>query len=301
MVDSGKIIQCLPNFSEGRDLDKIEEIVNAFRRKTGVKLIDYNNDVNLNRTMVILMGEPQSIKNAMLEAMGIAIKIIDIREHKGQHPRMGVVDVVPFIPIKNMSMLEAVNLSKEFAKEAGERFDVPIYLYEKSAIKPERESLSHIRRGEYEGFVEKINRPEWKPDFGPRQLNITAGSTAVGARMPYISLNINLNTDNKKIADSIAKSIRFTSGGLRFCKAIGIKLYNSQLVQICITMTDYNKMSLYKVFEMVKMESKRFGVSIINSKIIGTIPMSALVDSALYYLQVEDFSMEQILENMFME
>ncbi|WP_399549777.1 glutamate formimidoyltransferase [uncultured Clostridium sp.] len=301
MVDKEKIIQCLPNFSEGRDLDKVEKIVNAFRRKEGVKLIDYNNDVYLNRTMVIVMGRPQNVKNAMLEAMDIAIKIIDIRKHKGQHPRMGVVDVVPFIPIKNMSMLEAVNLSREFAKDAGEKFKVPIYLYEKSAIRPKRESLLRIREGEYEGFGEKINRPEWEPDFGPSELNITAGVTAVGARMPYVYLNVNLNTDNKNIADSIAKNIRFSSGGLRFCRAIGVNLYNSQLAQIRINITDYNKMSLYKIFEMIKMESRRFGVSIMNSEIIGTIPMSALVDSALYYLQVEDFSMEQILENTFME
>ncbi|KAJ48859.1 glutamate formiminotransferase [Clostridium tetanomorphum] len=301
MVSKEKVVQCLPNFSEGRDLDKIEKIVNAFRRKEGVKLIDYNNDVNLNRTIVILMGEPQKIKNAVLEAMGIAIEIIDMREHKGQHPRIGAVDVIPFIPLKNMSMLEAVNLSKELAKEAGERFKIPIYLYEKSATRPERESLVNIRRGQYEGMAKKMNRPEWKPDFGPDELNITAGATVVGARMPYIFFNINLDTKNIAVADKIAKNIRFSNGGLRFCKAIGVKIYDNELVQVSIDITDYNTMSLYTVFEMVKMESRRFGVNVISSEIVGLVPMSALLHSALYYLQVDKFSSEQILENTFME
>lgn len=301
MVDGVKIIQCLPNFSEGRDLDKIENIINVFRRREGIKFIDYNCDIDLNRTIAIVMGEPERIKDVVMEAMGVAIENIDMRLHTGQHPRIGAVDVVPFIPIKNMSMLEAVQCSKEFAKEAGERYKVPIYLYEKSATRPERENIANIRRGQYEGMIKKIKRPEWKPDFGPSELNITAGATIVGARMPTIALNINLNTRDKNIADIISKSIRYSSGGLKFCKAIGVKNYNKGLVQICVDMTNYNNTSLYRVMEMVKCEVKRFGVSVVSSEIVGLVPREALIDSALYYLQLDNFSNDQILENTMME
>ncbi|WP_027626829.1 glutamate formimidoyltransferase [Clostridium lundense] len=301
MVDGIKVVQCLPNFSEGRDLNKIENIVNVFRRRDGVKLIDYNNDRDLNRTMVIIMGEPQRVKDVVIEAMGVAIENIDMRIHKGQHPRIGAVDVVPFVPIKNISMLEVVQLSREFAKEVGEKYNVPIYLYERSAARPERENLADIRKGQYEGMMEKIKRPEWKPDFGPSELNITAGATAVGARMPLIAFNINLNTKDEFIAKAISQNIRYSGGGLRFCKAIGVKNCNKGLFTISINMTDYNKTSLYSVFEMVKCEVKRFGVSIINSEIVGLVPTEALIDSALYYLQLDNFSSDQILENIIME
>lgn len=299
MVDGVKIIQCLPNFSEGRDLNKIENIINVFRRRQGIKFIDYVSDIDLNRTVVIIMGEPQRVKDVVIEAMGVAIDNIDMRLHKGEHPRIGALDVVPFIPIKNISMLEAVQLSKEFAKEAGEKYKVPIYLYEKSAARPERENLADIRRGQYEGMMEKIKRPEWKPDFGPSELNITAGATAVGARMPSVAFNINLNTEDKSIGDKIARNIRCSGGGLRFCKAIAMKIKG--LVRISIEMTNCNKTSLYRVFEMVKYEAKRFGVSIVNSEVIGLIPRDSLIDSALYYLQIDNFSMDQILENRIME
>lgn len=301
MVDRKKVVQCLPNFSEGRDLFKIEKIVNVFRRREGVKLIDYDNHVDFNRTIVVLIGEPYRVMDAVLEAIGVAIENIDMRLHKGQHPRIGAVDVVPFIPLKNISMLETVQLSREFGKEAGEKYKVPIFLYEKSASRPERENLANIRRGQYEGMMEKIKRIEWKPDFGPSELNITAGATAVGARMPLIAFNIMLNTKDKAIADNISRNIRCSGGGLRFCKAISVKNYSKEFMYISINMTDYNKTSLYTVFEMVKGEAKRFGVSIVSSEIVGTVPMQALIDTSLYYLQLDNFSMEQILENTIME
>ncbi|KRQ87567.1 hypothetical protein ABG79_00368 [Caloramator mitchellensis] len=296
-----KIVECVPNFSEGIDLDKIEKIVNPFRGKDNVKLLDYKRDADHNRVVVTVVGEPQAVKNAMLEAMGVAIEVIDMRNHKGEHPRMGAVDVVPFIPVKNMTMTEAVELSKEFAKEAAERYNVPIFLYEKSASSPDRENLANIRKGEYEGMFEKIKQPEWKPDFGPTEVHPTAGVTATGARMPLVAFNVNLGTNNIEIANKIAKNVRFLNGGLRYCKAIGIELKDRGIVQVSMNMTDYTKTALYRAFELIKVEARRYGVPVIGSEIIGLLPMEALIDTAVYYLGVEDFSMDQVLENRIME
>jgi glutamate formiminotransferase len=296
-----KIIECVPNFSEGRDLDKIEKIVNPFRGKDGVKLLDYKRDEDHNRVVVTVVGEPQAVKDAMIEAMGVAIELIDMRTHKGQHPRMGAVDVVPFIPVKNVSMTEAVELSKEFAKEASEKYNLPIFLYEKSAQVPERENLAVVRKGEFEGMAEKIKKPEWKPDFGPAEIHPTAGATAVGARMPLVAYNVNLDTDNIAIADKIAKNVRFLSGGLRYCKAIGVELKDRKQVQVSMNMTDYTKTALYRAFELIKIEAKRYGVNVVGSEIVGLVPMEALIDCAAYYLGLEDFSMEQVLESRIME
>jgi glutamate formiminotransferase / 5-formyltetrahydrofolate cyclo-ligase len=296
-----KIIQCVPNFSEGRDLEKIEKIVNPFRAKEGVKLLDYSRDMDHNRVVVTVVGEPQAVKNAMLEAMGVAIEVIDMNEHKGQHPRMGAVDVVPFIPIKNVSMTEAVELSKEFAKEASDRYNLPIFLYEKSATDPQRENLAVVRKGEFEGMAEKVKLPEWRPDLGPAEIHKTAGVTAVGARMPLVAFNVNLDTPNLEIASKIAKNVRFLGGGLRFCKAIGIDLKERGITQVSMNMTDYSKTALYRSFELIKIEAKRYGVNVVGSEIIGLVPMEALIDTAVYYLGVEDFSMEQVLESRIME
>ncbi|MDO6355138.1 glutamate formimidoyltransferase [Caloramator sp. CAR-1] len=296
-----KIVECVPNFSEGRDLDKIEKIVNPFRGKEGVKLLDYSRDVDHNRVVVTVVGEPQAVKEAMLEAMGVAIEVIDMRNHKGEHPRMGAVDVVPFIPVKNMTMTEAVELSKEFAREASEKYNLPIFLYEKSATSPDRENLANIRKGEFEGMFEKIKQPEWKPDFGPQEVHPTAGVTAVGARMPLVAFNVNLGTNNIEIANKIARNVRFLNGGLRYCKAIGVELKDRGIVQVSINMTDYTKTALYRAFELIKVEARRYGVPVIGSEIIGLVPMEALIDTAVYYLGVEDFSMDQILENRIME
>ncbi|CCJ33833.1 glutamate formimidoyltransferase [Caloramator australicus] len=296
-----KIVECVPNFSEGRDLDKIEKIVNPFRGKEGVKLLDYSRDVDHNRVVVTVVGEPQAVKEAMLEAMGVAIEVIDMRNHKGEHPRMGAVDVVPFIPVKNMTMTEAVELSKEFAREASEKYNLPIFLYEKSATSPDRENLANIRKGEFEGMFEKIKQPEWKPDFGPQEVHPTAGVTAVGARMPLVAFNVNLGTNNIEIANKIARNVRFLNGGLRYCKAIGVELKDRGIVQVSMNMTDYTKTALYRAFELIKVEARRYGVPVIGSEIIGLVPMEALIDTAVYYLGVEDFSMDQILENRIME
>lgn len=301
MSNTKKLIQCVPNFSEGRDLQKIERIVNPFRGKDGVKLLDYKRDDDHNRVVVTVVGEPIAVKNAVLEAMEIAIKEIDMTKHQGQHPRMGAIDVVPFIPVKNVSMTEAVELAKELAKEASEKLDLPIFLYEKAATSPQRENLATVRKGEFEGMAEKIKQPEWAPDFGKAEIHPTAGVTAVGARMPLVAFNVNLNTNNIEIANKIAKNVRFINGGLRFCKAIGIELKDRGIVQISMNMTDYTKTALYRAYELIKIEAQRYGVTAIGSEIIGLLPMEAMIDTAVYYLGVEDFSMEQILETNLME
>ncbi len=298
---TAKIIECVPNFSEGRDLDKIEKIVEAFRGKNGVKLLDYKRDIDHNRVVVTVVGEPRGVKDAVLEAIGTAIKLINMTKHQGQHPRMGAVDVVPFIPVKNVTMDEAVELAKETARLASETFGLPIYLYEKAASDPQRENLANIRKGEFEGMEEKIKLPEWKPDYGQAAIHPTAGVTAIGARMPLVAFNVNLNTSRMDIANSIAKNVRFLNGGLRYCKAIGIELKDRGIVQVSMNMTDYTRTALYRAFELIRAEAARYGVTIAGSEIIGLLPMEALIDTAVYYLGVEDFSMDQVLENRLME
>ena len=279
-----KIMECVPNFSEGRDLQKIDKIVAPFRGKQGVKLLDYSNDEDHNRLVVTVVGEPEPLRDAVLEAIGVAVELIDLNHHQGQHPRMGAVDVVPFIPIRNVTMEEAVALSKEVGKEVAKRYNLPVFLYEKSASAPHRENLAAVRKGEFEGMAEKIKQPEWHPDFGLAERHPTAGTVAIGARMPLVAYNINLNTPSLEIAHDIAKKIRFIGGGLRYCKAMGVELKDRGITQVSINMTDYTRTALYRAFELVRVEARRYGVSIVGSEIIGLVPMEALIDTASYYL-----------------
>jgi len=296
-----KILETVPNFSEGRDLDKIEKIVEHFRSKEGVKLLDYQRDEDHNRLVVTVVGEPEALKTAVIEAMGAAIDAVDMRKHEGQHPRMGAVDVVPFIPIRNMTMEEAVAVSKAVAKTASEKYGLPVFLYEGSASRPERKNLSNIRKGQFEGMAEKLKQPEWNPDYGPMEIHPSAGATAVGARMPLVAYNVNLDTDNIDIANDIAKKVRHISGGLRFCKGIGIELKERGIVQVSMNMTDFTKTALYRAFELIKIEARRYGVNVVGSEVIGLVPMEALVDAAVYYMGIENFSMEQVLEARLLE
>ena len=296
-----KIIECVPNFSEGRNIDTIEKIVGSFRGKNGVKLLDYQTDKDHNRMVVTVVGKPAALITTVIEAVGVAIQLIDMRTHQGQHPRMGAVDVVPFIPIKNMSMTEAVDLSKQVAKKVAEKYTLPIFLYAESATRPERRNLANIRKGEFEKMAEKLRRPAWKPDLGGDQIHPTAGVTAIGARMPLVAFNVNLDTDNLNIADQIAKRVRHTSGGLRYCKGIGIELKDRGLVQVSMNMTDFTKTALYRAMELIRIEARRHGVNVVGSEIVGLVPMEALIDSAAYYLGLEDFSMTQVLETRIME
>ena len=214
---------------------------------------------------------------------------------------MGAVDVVPFIPIKNTTTEEAVALSKEVAAQVAERYGVPVFLYEKSATAPHRENLAAIRKGEFEGMAEKIKQPEWKPDFGPAERHPTAGTVAIGARMPLVAYNVNLNTADLSIADAIAKKVRFLGGGLRFCKAMGVELKDRGIVQVSMNLTDFTRTAVYRAHEMVRMEAQRYGVSVVGAEVIGLVPMKALIDCAEYYLGIENFSMDQVLESRIME
>ncbi|MDR1004944.1 MAG: glutamate formimidoyltransferase [Prevotellaceae bacterium] len=296
-----RIIECVPNFSEGRDLQKIDQIIAPFRARKGVKLLDYSNDEDHNRSVVTVVGEPDALKEAVLEAIGVAISVIDLNQHSGQHPRMGAVDVVPFIPIRNVTMDEAIALSREVGAEAATRYGLPVYLYEKSAAAPHRENLAAVRKGEFEGLVDKMKKPEWQPDYGSAAPHPTAGAVAVGARSPLVAYNINLNTPQLCIATDIARKIRFIGGGLRYCKAMGVELKERGITQVSINMTDYTHTALYRAFELVRIEARRYGVSIAGSEIVGLVPMEALIDTASYYLGLENFSIHQVLEVRMME
>jgi len=291
-----KIIECVPNFSEGRDLGKIERIVNVFRAKENVKLLDYSNDKDHNRMVVTVTGDPGAVKDSIVEAVGVAIETIDLAKHEGQHPRIGAADVIPFIPIKNMTIEEADALAKETGKTLAEKYGLPVYFYEKSASAEYRQNLAAIRKGGFEGLVEKMKLPEWKPDCGPDERHPTAGATVTGARMPLIAFNVNLNTTHFEIADKIAKKIRFTGGGLRYCKAMGVDLKERGLMQVSMNLTDYTRTSVYQAVEMIRFEAQRYGVSIAGCELIGLIPLQAVVDVASYYLGLEGFSAKQILE-----
>lgn len=291
-----KWIQCIPNFSEGRDTEKIEQILDVFRGKKGLKLLDYSSDIDHNRSVVTLLGEPEVLKEAMVEAIGVAIEVIDMRKHKGQHPRMGCVDVIPFVPIKNTTIEEADKLAKDVARIASEKYNYPFFLYEYSATQDNRIRLEHIRKGEFENMVEKMQKDSWKPDYGPQTIHITGGVTAIGAREPLIAYNIKLGTNDLEIANKIAREVRHLNGGLRYCKAMGVELKERGIVEVSMNLTDYKQTKLYQVFEMVKMECARYGVSVLGSEIIGMVPLMALSECATYYLGLEDFDIERIIE-----
>jgi glutamate formiminotransferase len=291
-----QIIECVPNFSEGRDKRKVDRITAPFRDRQEVHLLDVQTDADHNRMVVTLIGSPEAVKDAVLDAMEQAVSLIDMRQHKGQHPRMGAVDVVPLIPVREITMDEAVDLSRLLAKEAALRFDLPIFLYERSASADHRRNLAAIRKGQFEGMAEKIKEPQWRPDFGPARVHPTAGATAVGARPPLVAFNVNLGTGDLAVADAIAKKIRFIGGGLRHCKAMGVSLEDRGIVQVSMNMTDFARTALYQAVEMIRIEARRHGVAVVGSEVVGLVPMQALIDCAAYYMGLEDFGMDQVLE-----
>lgn len=292
-----QIMECIPNFSEGRDLEKVEKIVSAFRGKENVKLLDYSSDKDHNRSVVTVVGEPEALKDAMIEAIGLAVELIDMTKHEGQHPRMGCVDVVPFVPVRNCTMDDADRIAKEVALAASQRFGQPFFLYEYSASAPHRENLAAVRKGQFEGMAEKMKDPLWKPDFGPDTIHPTGGVTAIGARPALVAYNINLDTADLEIANRIARNVRHINGGFRFVKAMGVMLEDRGIAQVSMNLTDFTRTSIYRVFETVKMEARRWGVNVVGSEVVGLVPMAALVDCAEYYLQIEDFKPEQVLES----
>ncbi|MCB2294125.1 glutamate formimidoyltransferase [Clostridium algoriphilum] len=296
-----RIVECVPNFSEGRNKEVIEKIVDAVKCISGIKLLDYSSDSDHNRTVVTFLGEPEKVEEAILAMASEVYNSIDMRCQEGAHPRMGALDVVPFVPISDVTMDECVELAKRVGSEISIKFDVPVYLYEKAASVAYRENLAAIRKGQYEGFFEKIKEVKWIPDYGRAKMNAKAGCVAIGARVPLVAFNVNLSTDNLEIADKIARGVRNIGGGLRFVKAMGVKLEDRNIVQVSMNLVNYEKTGVYKAFEMVKMEAKRYGVPVIGSEVIGLLPMDALIQSAQYYLQIEDFSMNQILEKRIWE
>lgn len=299
---ANKLIECVPNYSEGRDMEKIEKILDNFRCKKDVRLLDYQMDPSHNRLVVTVIGEPSALKEAVVASYGTAVELIDMTKHEGQHPRMGAVDVCPFIPCRNTTVAEADELAKAVAKEVGEKYNIPCFLYEDSASAPHRVNLASIRKGQFEGMAEKMKDTElWTPDFGPSTMHPTAGVTAIGARMPLVAFNVNLGTDNLEIANQIARRIRHINGGYRFIKAIGIKLEDRNIAQVSMNLTNYEKTAVYRAFEAVKMEARRYGVPVLESEIVGLLPMQALVDCAEYYLQVANFDPAQVMENRLLE
>lgn len=300
-MEKKTLFESVPNFSEGRDLKKVETIVDCFRGKPGVKLLDYSSDADHNRSVVTVVGEPEPLKEALFQAVKKAVELIDLTVHQGQHPRMGATDVIPFIPIQNATMDEAKELAVELARQMGEELKIPVILYEESATAPHRANLAKVRKGEFEAMQDKLKEEEWKPDFGPSAPHATAGATAVGARMPLVAFNVNLNTNDLSIASAIGKKVRHSSGGLRFVKAMGVALEDRGIVQVSMNMTNYTKTALYQAVEMVRFEAARYGVSVVGTELIGLAPMAALIDSAVYYMGLEDFSYDQVLETHLME
>lgn len=296
-----RIVECIPNFSEGRDKEKIEAIVNVFRGVEGVKLLDYSSDADHNRSVVTVVGEPEALEKAIINMAEKVYENIDMSAHTGAHPRMGALDVVPFVPIDGITMEECVEIANRVGKVIAERFNIPVYLYEKAATASHRENLATVRKGQYEGFFEKIKEDKWAPDYGPKEVNVKGGCVAIAARQPLVAFNVNLGTDNLQIADTIAKTVRHLGGGLRFAKAMGVMLEDRNIAQVSMNLVNYEKTAVYRAFEMVKMEAKRYGIPVVGSEVIGLVPMAALINSAEYYLQIENFSMDQILERRISE
>ncbi len=295
------LIESVPNISEGRDHSKIEAIVAAVRGTPGAVLLDVDSDADHNRTVITIAGEPAAVEMAVLNLVAKAVELIDLTKHQGEHPRMGAVDVIPFVPLRGVTKKECIEIARRVGQTIWERFKIPVYLYEDAATRPERRDLAYIRKGEFENFFAKIQEPDWAPDFGERRVHPTAGVSAVGVRPPLIAFNVNLGTTNLEIAQQIAKAVRGSNGGLRYVKALGFALKERGIVQVSMNLTNFEKTPLYQVFELVKCEAQRWGVPIVGSEIVGLVPQAALVHVAEHFLQLEKFHPSQILENRLAE
>jgi len=293
-----KLVECIPNFSEGINQEIIEGLADIVRSSPSCTLLDYSSDASHNRSVFTFVGDVEGIKTCAVNLAKYACSNIDLSKHSGEHPRMGAVDVIPFVPVKNATMAECIEISKEVAAKIAEETGIPIFLYEESASKETRRNLAAIRKGEFEGMAEKMTKDVWKPDFGPSSPHSTAGVTAVGARMPLIAFNVNLSTSDINIANNIAKIVRGSSGGFKHVKGIGIMLEDRNIAQVSMNMVNYEGTPLYRVVELIRAEAKRYGVSVTGTELIGLAPAKALIDSAEYYLQIENFDYgKQVLEN----
>ena len=294
-----RIIECVPNFSEGRDQATLQTLVDLASSIAGVALLDWSADESHNRSVFTLAGDPEAVVTAAFDLCQQASRLIDLNQHQGEHPRMGATDVIPLIPVRDVSIDECVAMSKALAKRIADELEIPVFLYESSATSPGRRNLADIRRGQFEGLAEKLTDATWTPDYGGPKPHPTAGVTAVGARGPLIAFNVNLDTDRLDVAKAIARAVRGSSGGFAACKAMAVTL-DQGLVQVSMNMVDYVKTPLYRVFETIRFEAARWGVRILSSEVVGLCPSQALVDSASYYLQIADFDFHrQVLEQRF--
>ncbi len=291
-----KIVECVPNVSEGRNQETIRALAAALERVSEIKLLDVESDPDHNRSVFTFAGTPEGVKAAVMALFAAALPRIDLRKHRGEHPRMGAVDVVPFVPVRGVTMEDCVILSREVGQGIWERFQVPVYLYANSATRPEREDLAAIRKGEFEGFFEKIKDPAWAPDFGEPEVHPTAGVVAVGAREFLIAYNVYLNTDDVRIAKAIARAIRGSSGGLRYVKALGFEIKERGLVQVSMNLTNYKKTPIPRVLELIRREAARYGVSVVESEIVGLVPQGALDQVVEYYLQLPRLEPQMVFE-----
>ena len=291
------VIECVPNISEGRRADVIEKLANGLRAVPGLSVLDVQSDGSHNRSVFTLTGDAAAMQAGIPRLFEGALAAIDLRAHKGEHPRLGAVDVVPFIPIEGVTMDACVQLAKSVAADVASRFSLPVYLYEEASANPARKNLEDIRRGEFEGLAAKMSQPAWAPDYGPAAPHQTAGATVIGARMPLIAYNINLATNRLEVAKKIASAIRMSSGGLRYVKAMGIPIEDRGIVQVSMNLTNYEKTPIARVFDLVKREAARYGVTVLESEIVGLVPAAALTQAAEYFLQLEGFSPGQVLEN----
>ena len=291
-------IESIPNISEGRNKVFIEACVDQIRETAGCTLLDYSSDPSHNRTVITYMGDPQGCEEAGVKLAKKAVERIDLTKHEGEHPRMGCVDVMPFVPIKEATMEDCIELSKRVGERIAAEADLPVFLYERSATAPHRQNLAKVRKGQFEGMAEKVKDPDWIPDFGGQRIHPTGGAVCVGARPPLIAYNINLGTSDLSIAEKIGKTIRESGGGLKCVKAMGVMLEERNIAQVSINMTDFTVTPLYRVNELVKAEAARWGVPVIGTELIGLTPMQALFDAAEYYLQIEEFDPAvQVIEN----
>ena len=295
------VIESIPNISEGRRPEVVAAVVEAIRRTPSVRVLDFSSDTAHNRSVITMVGDAAGLKAAVLAMFAAAIPAIDLRAHSGEHPRLGAVDVVPFVPIEGVTMDDCVRLAKETAAAVAERFHLPVYLYEEASDNPARRNLEDIRRGQFEGLAAKMASPGWAPDFGPAGPHPSAGATVIGARMPLIAYNINLATDRLDVATRVAAAVRFSSGGLRYVKAMGVALADRGIVQVSMNLTNYEQTPMALVFDAVKQEAARHGVTILESEIVGLVPAAALTATAPHDLLLSTFTPNQILENRLRE
>lgn len=291
-----KVVECIPNFSEGRRKEVVDEIVAEITKVSGVKLLDREMDKDHNRSVITFIGSPEGVLETAFNSVKRASELIDLNRHKGEHPRLGATDVVPFVPISGITMKECVGLAESLGKRVSEELSIPVYLYEEAARSEGRRNLEKIRKGEFEGLKESIRNPERHPDFGEPKVHPTAGAIVIGARYPLIAYNVNLGIQDVNIAKAIAKAVRFSGGGFRFVKALGFEIKEKGIVQVSMNLTNYEKTSIFRAFDLVKREAERYGVPVVGSEIVGLVPLNAVVDAAKYFLRLDDFKTEQILE-----